>query len=78
MNHYSSGITTTIDPFTKEHTILTHTCTLAAMLQSVVDELLDTHPQWEGDRRITELVDAQRLSQLTNQLCACREVGWDS
>jgi len=47
------------------------------MLQSVVDELLDTHPQWEGDRRITELVDAQRLSQLTNQLCACREVGWD-
>lgn len=68
---------TTIDPFTKEQTIPTHTCALAAMLQSIVDELLDTHPQWEGDHRITELIDAQRLSQLTNQLCAGRELGWD-
>ncbi len=50
---------------------------LALTLQSVVDQLLDIHPQWEGDHRITELVDAQRLSQLTNQLCAGKELGWD-
>ena len=50
---------------------------LALLLQNAVDGLLDIHPQWEGDHRITELVDAQRLSQLTNQLCAGRELGWD-
>ena len=50
---------------------------LAYLLQNAVDGLLDIHPQWEGDHRITELVDAQRLSQLTNQLCAGRELGWD-
>ena len=50
---------------------------LALLLQNVVDGLLDIHPQWEGDHRITELVDAQRLSQLTNQLCAGKELGWD-
>jgi hypothetical protein len=50
---------------------------LALMLQGVVDQLLDIHPQWEGDHRITELVDARRLSELTNQLCAGRDLGWD-
>jgi len=50
---------------------------LALLLQNVVDGLLNIHPQWEGDHRITELVDAQRLSPLTNQRCACRELSWD-
>jgi len=45
---------------------------LALLLQSAVDGLLEIHLQWEGDHRITELVDAQRLSQLTNKLC-----GWE-
>jgi hypothetical protein len=47
---------------------------LALTLQAVVDELLDIMPQWEGDQRVMELVDAQRLSNLTNQLCAGRRV----
>lgn len=50
---------------------------LAITLQSVVDQLLDIHPQWEGDHRIAELVDPQRLSHLTNQLCAGRDLGWE-
>jgi hypothetical protein len=50
---------------------------LALKLQSVVDQLLDIRPQWEGDHRVTELIDAQRLSELTNQLCAGRDLGWD-
>ena len=50
---------------------------LALMLQGVVDQLLDIHPQWEGDHRITELVDARRLSELTSQLCAGRDIGCD-
>ena len=50
---------------------------LALTLQSIVDQLLDIRPQWEGDHRITELVDARRLSELTNQLCAGRDLGWD-
>lgn len=50
---------------------------LALLLQSAVDGLLDLQPQWEGDHRIKELVDPQRLSHLTNQLCAGRELGWE-
>jgi hypothetical protein len=50
---------------------------LALTLQSVVDQLLDIRPQWEGDHRVTELVDAQRLSDLTNQLCAGRTLEWE-
>ena len=50
---------------------------LALMLQGVVDQLLDIHPQWEGDHRIIELVDAQRLSELAGQLCAGRDLGWE-
>lgn len=50
---------------------------LALLLQNTVDGLLDIHSQWEGDHRMMELVDAQRLSQLTNQLCAGRALGWD-
>jgi hypothetical protein len=50
---------------------------LALTLQGVVDELLDIKPQWEGDQRVIELVDAQRLSDLTNQLCAGRDLGWE-
>ena len=50
---------------------------LALTLQSVVDQLLDIRPQWEGDHRVTELIDAQRLSDLTNQLCVGRDLGWE-
>jgi hypothetical protein len=50
---------------------------LALTLQGVVDQLLDIHPQWEGDHRITELIDAQRLAELTNQICAGKDLGWD-
>jgi hypothetical protein len=50
---------------------------LALTLQGVVDQLLDIQPQWEGDHRITELVDARRLSDLTSQLSAGRDLGWD-
>ena len=50
---------------------------LALTLQSVVDELLDIRPQWEGDQRVMELVDIQRLNELTNKMCAGRDLGWD-
>jgi len=50
---------------------------LALILQGVVDELLDIQPQWEGDHRVMELVDAQRLNDLTSHLCAGRDTGWD-
>jgi len=50
---------------------------LALTLQSVVDQLLDIQPQWNGDHRVMEVVDAQRLSELTNQLCAGRDIGGD-
>ena len=48
---------------------------LASELQSIVDQLFDIRPQWECDHRVVELIDAQRLSDLTNQLCACRDLG---
>jgi len=50
---------------------------LIQSLQQIVERLLDMRPQWEGDQRVLELVDAQRLSELTNQLCAVRDLGWD-
>jgi hypothetical protein len=50
---------------------------LASELQVIVDHLFDLHPQWEGDHRVTELIDAQRLSDLTNQLCAGRYLDWE-
>jgi len=50
---------------------------LAITLQGVVDQLLDIQPQWEGDCRVVELVDAQRLFELTNRFCAGRDTGWD-
>lgn len=50
---------------------------LVVTLQSVVDELLDIQPQWDGDQRVLEVVDPQRLTILTNQLCAGRDLGWD-
>lgn len=50
---------------------------LALTLQGVVDQLLDIQPQWECDHRITEQVDARRLSELTSQLSAVRDLGWD-
>ena len=50
---------------------------LALTLQAVVDELLDIKPQWEGDQRVMELVDAQRLSDLANQLCVGRFMPWE-
>ena len=50
---------------------------LASELQVIVDQLLDIRPHWEGDHRVTELIDAQRLSELTNKLCAGRDFGWE-
>ena len=50
---------------------------LALLLQGAVDGLLDIQPQWEGDHRIREVVDAQRLSELTTQLCGGRDLGWN-
>jgi hypothetical protein len=50
---------------------------LALTLQNVVDQLLDIRPQWEGDHRVTELIDAHRLNELSNQLCAGRDLGWE-
>jgi len=50
---------------------------LAITLQGVVDQLLDIQHQWEGDCRVVELVDAQRLFELTNRFCAGRDTGWD-
>ena len=50
---------------------------LASELQVIVDHLLELRSQWEGDHRVTELIDAQRLNELTNQLCAGRDLGWD-
>jgi hypothetical protein len=41
---------------------------LASKLQSIVDQLFDLRPQWEGDHRIAELIDVQRLNDLSNQL----------
>lgn len=52
-------------------------CSLFQSLQSIVVQLFDIRPQWEGDHRVTELIDAQRLSDLTNQLCARRDLGWE-
>jgi hypothetical protein len=64
-------------PFKPSMPLSTKAHDLALTLQAVVDELLDIKPQWEGDQRVIELVDAQRLSDLTNQLCAGRDLGWD-
>jgi hypothetical protein len=50
---------------------------LALLLQSAVDGLLDIHPQWEGDHRVIELVNAHRLNDLTHRLSAGRYTGWD-
>ena len=50
---------------------------LASELQSIVDQLFELRPQWEGDHRVSELIDAQRLGDLINQLCAGRDLGWD-
>jgi hypothetical protein len=50
---------------------------LALMLQGVVDQLLDIQPQWEGDHRVMEVVDAQRLNDLTVRFCSGRDTGWD-
>jgi hypothetical protein len=55
----------------------TNAYSLIQTLQQIVDQLLDIRPQWEGDHRVTELIDAKRLSDLTNQLCAGRYLGWD-
>jgi hypothetical protein len=50
---------------------------LASELQIIVDHLFDLRLQWEGNHRVTELIDAQHLSDLTNQLCAGRGLGWE-
>jgi hypothetical protein len=50
---------------------------LALMLQGVVDQLLDIRPQWEGDHRVMEVVDPQRLNDLTVMLCKHWDPGWD-
>jgi hypothetical protein len=50
---------------------------LAITLQGVVDQLLDIQPQWEGDHRVMEVVDAQRLNDLTARICLGRDTGWD-
>ena len=50
---------------------------LAVLLQGVVDQLLDIQPQWEGDHRVMEVVDAQRLNDLTARICLGRDTGWD-
>jgi len=39
-----------------------------------VDQLLDIQPLWEG---VVELVDDQRLVELTNCFCAGQETSWD-
>ena len=55
----------------------THAYDLALALQSVVDQLLDIQPQWDGDHRIMDVVDARRLNDLTTRICADRDTGWD-
>jgi len=50
---------------------------LVLRLNSIVADLLNIQPQWEGDCRVVELVDAQRLFELTNRFCAGRDTGWD-
>ena len=57
--------------------VSSNTCYLFQSLQSIVDQLLDIRPQWAGDHRVAELIDAQRLSDLTNQLCAGRDLGFE-
>jgi hypothetical protein len=55
----------------------THAYDLALTLQSVVDQLLDIQPQWEGDHRIMDVVDARRLNDLIARICVDRDTGWD-
>lgn len=50
------------------HSISMTPVQLASELQVIVDYLFDLHPQWEGDQRIAELIDVQRLNDLGNQL----------
>ena len=57
--------------------VSTHAYDLALTLQSVVDQLLDIQPQWDGDHRVIEVVDAKRLNDLTMSLCAGRDTGYD-
>lgn len=48
---------------------------LAVMLQGLVDELLDCQHLWEDDRRVKDLVDAKRLTALTDAICLGRDTG---
>jgi hypothetical protein len=50
---------------------------LASQLQAIVDRLIDLQPHWEGDHRVTELVDTRRLTDLTHYLCAERNSGYE-
>lgn len=47
---------------------------LFVMLQGVIDALLDSQSQWEGDQRVLEAVDPQRLSLLTSKLYAAGDL----
>jgi hypothetical protein len=57
--------------------VASRACLLVQSLQFIVDQLLDIRPEWEGDHRVTELIDARRLSELTSQLCAAMGLGLD-
>ncbi len=50
---------------------------LASEMQVIVDQLFDLRPQWEGDHRVMEVVDPQRLNDLTVRFCSGRDTGLD-